>query len=153
MVNLRKRFSHANVRSTTHLWLPSFWLLSTPLRAMRGVMPRFRRAWRLALESYPLSACILSGRLRGRPRLLFRGGIASTISSSIVVSATLAPVHFSARGMPLRQTTRWRLVPGFPLSVGFLPVACSLASPFLPLWHSLFASPKRLLTNLSYLLG
>ena len=41
---------------------------------------RLRRAARLALESYPLSACILSGRLRGLPRLLLRGGIASTIS-------------------------------------------------------------------------
>jgi hypothetical protein len=150
MVNLRKRLSHANVRSITHRCLPNFSLLSIPRLAIRGVMPRFLRTSLLALESYPLSACILSGLLRGRPRLLFRAGMASTISSSIVVSAVLAPVHFNARGIPLRQTTRWRFVPGFPLSVGFLPVA---SSPFLPLWRSLFVSPKRLLTNLSHLPG
>lgn len=153
MVNLRKRLSQANVRSTTHLYRPSFSLLSTPRLAIRGIMPRFLRASRLALESYPLSACSLPGRLRGLPLLPLSGGMASTISSSIVVSAILAPVHFTAKGIPLWQTTTWRFVPGLPLSVGFLPVACSLASPFLPLWHSLSASPKRLLSSLWHLLG
>jgi hypothetical protein len=83
-----------------------------------GMMPRLRRASLLALESYPLSACSLTGRLRGRPlpfAPLLTGGMASTISSSIVVSATLAPVSFRARGIPRRQTTgaarRWRFVP------------------------------------------
>ena len=134
---------------------PSFSLLSTPRIAWRCeerclACEELRRAARLALESYPLSACILSGRLRGRPRLLLRGGIASTISTSVVVSATLAPVHFRTRGIPLRSTIIWRFVPGLPLSVGFLPVPCS---PFLPLWHSLFASPKKHETNLSHLPG
>lgn len=153
MVKRLKRLSHANVRSTTHLCLPSFSLLSIPRLAIRTPMPRLLSASRLALEAYPLSACILSGRLRGLPLLLFKEGMASTISSSIVVSATFAPVHFRTSGIPFRSTTRWRFVPGFPLSVGFLPVPCSLASPFLLLWHSLFVSPKRLLTNLYHLPG
>src|SRR5450759_3202446 len=141
MVSLRKWLSQAKVRSTTHLYRPNFSLLSMPRLAIRGVMPLLRRACRLALESYPLSACTLTGRLRGRPLLLCRGGIASTISSSIVVSATFAPVHFMARGIPLLSTTRWRFVPGLPLSVGFAPVP---SPPFLHPWLALLPNPPRL---------
>src|SRR3712207_166469 len=74
------------------------------------------------------------------------GGMASTIISSVLVSATLAPVHLTARGTPRRQTTTWRFVPGLPLSVGFGPTAWP---PFLP---GLKPSPKMLLTSQSLLL-
>ena len=42
----RQRLIHAKVRSMTHLCRPSFWLVSTPRRAMRGAIPRRRQAWR-----------------------------------------------------------------------------------------------------------
>jgi hypothetical protein len=65
----------------------------------------------------------LSGLLRGLPLLPLTGGIASTIISNVIVSATLAAIHHTARGIPARQTTRWRFVPGLPLSVGDGPTA------------------------------
>ncbi len=78
-----------------------------------------------------MSACSLAGRLRGRPgrpRGPMMGGMASTSGSSWVESWALAAERRTARGMPLRSTTRWYLDPALPRSVGLGPV-CS--PPFL----------------------
>jgi len=122
ILSLLKRFSHECVRSTTQRWRPSRSLDSTPLRAIRGVIPRRRKAALFFFESYPLSACNLAGRLRGRPWGSLIGSMASRVDSSIVVSLTLAAVNTIASGMPWRSTTRWRFVPCLPRSVGFGPV-------------------------------
>jgi hypothetical protein len=121
-LSLLKRFSHECVRSTTQRCRPSRSLDSMPLRAIRGVMPRWRKTALFFFESYPLSACNLSGRLRGRPRGSLIGSMASSVDSSIVVSLTLAAVNTIASGTPWRSTTRWRFVPCLPRSVGFGPV-------------------------------
>src|SRR5690606_3076359 len=55
--------------------------------------------------------------------------MASATSVSAMLSWRLAPVRTTARGMPVRSTMMWRLVPGLPRSVGFGPVA----SP--PFWR------------------
>lgn len=54
-------------------------------------------------------------------------GIASRAASSSSESWTLAAERTIASGMPVRSTTRWRLLPALPRSVGFGPVA---APPF-----------------------
>lgn len=59
------------------------------------------------------------------------GSTASRSSSKTIESWTFAAVSTTARGMPLRSETRWRLVPFFPLSVGFAPV---FGPPFWPGW-------------------
>jgi hypothetical protein len=68
---------------------------------MRGVIPRERRAFRTAEESYALSACSLAGRFRGRPGFL-RGpmidGTASTSGRSWVESWVLAADRRTASG-------------------------------------------------------
>src|SRR5215207_2811483 len=46
-------------------------------------------------------------------------------------TGTLAALSTTASGMPLRSETRWRLVPFFPLSVGFAAV---FGPPFWPGW-------------------
>src|SRR4028118_1003740 len=51
------------------------------------------------------------------------GGMASTTSSSILLSWTLAPVSVRARGMPCASVRTCRLVPALPRSVGLGPVA------------------------------
>ena len=98
-----------------------------PRRAMRGVMPRARRARRRSDESYALSPCSLTGRFRGRPGRL-RGpmiaGIASTSGRSWVASWALAGERRTASGMPCWSTTRWYFDPGLPRSTGFGPI-CS----------------------------
>ena len=73
-------------------------------------------------KSCPVSACSFFGRLRGRPRGLRIGQMVSTSSSSALESWTLAAVWIAASGTPFRSTTRWRLEPDLPLSVGFGPV-------------------------------
>ena len=67
-----------------------------PGRAMRGRMCRRRQAARFFAELYALSACSLSGRLRGRPRGPAMGCTASSIFSSICPSWTLAAVSSMA---------------------------------------------------------
>jgi len=67
--------------------------------------------------------CSFLGRRRGRPRGWRTGGTASSASSSTVLSWTLAAVSRTASGIPCRSTTRCRLLPGLPRSVGFGPVA------------------------------
>jgi hypothetical protein len=125
--------SQARVRSTTHLCLPSFSLLSTPLRAMRGVIPLFLRAHLHRSKSYPLSPCSLLGLfLLPLPssRGFLIGLMASTTSVRALESWTLAGVQITASGTPLASTTTWRFVPGLPLSVGLGPVH---SPPFWPL--------------------
>ena len=131
MAKRRIRANHAKVRSTTQRWRPSRSLLSTPRRAMRGSMPRWRQARRQRLASYALSACSLPGLWRGFPGLPLTGTTASSNSASGTLSCTLAPVNTKASGRPLRSVKRWRFVPALPRSVGFGPVA---APPFLPGW-------------------
>src|SRR5215210_7464772 len=46
---------------------------------------------------------------------------ASMSSSKTIESWTFAAVSITASGTPLRSVTAWRLVPFFPLSVGFTP--------------------------------
>src|SRR5436190_11417050 len=152
MVSLRLLSSQERVRSAAHLCRPNFWLLSTPLRAIRHVIPRVPRAFRHLGMSYALSPCHLSGRLRGRPGLPCGrriGSMLSTISSKTRESWVLAPVSFTERGMPHRSTTRWRFVPGLPLSVGFGPTACACGSPFLLPSLARCPSRGRRVTNLS----
>lgn len=118
--------SQASVRSTTHLCLPNRSLLSTPLLAIRGMMPLFLNARLQRSKSYPLSACSLVGRfLLPLPssRDFLIGLIASTTSVRALLSWTLAAVQITVSGIPCLSTTIWRFVPGFPLSVGFGPVA------------------------------
>lgn len=86
-------------------------------------MPRRRQARRQRPKSYALSACNLAGRRRGRPRGCRIGATRSSASSRTVRSWTGAAVSRIASGMPRRSTTRWRLLPGSPRSVGFGPVA------------------------------
>lgn len=74
-------------------------------------------------------------------------GIASTISSSIFTSGTLAPVIRIAKGCPTRSEITCRLVPGLPRSVGLGPVA---APPFLP---GCWQNPDRPDSNQSVALG
>jgi hypothetical protein len=79
-----------------------------------------------------LSACRFTGRLRGRPRRWRggrNGGSASTVSSGLRASCALEPEIVTASGVPWRSTTRWRLVPGLPRSVGSLPVASPPREP------------------------
>jgi hypothetical protein len=81
----------------------------------------------------PLSPWSLVGRLRGRPgrpRGPLTGGTASTTASSSMESWVLAADSPTAKGMPLRSTSRWYLDPGLPRSVGFGPVS----SP--PVWRA-----------------
>src|ERR671914_1853220 len=59
------------------------------------------------------------------------GSTASMSSSKTIESCTLAAVVITARGIPFRSETRWRLVPFFPLSVGLLAV---FGPPFWPGW-------------------
>jgi hypothetical protein len=85
------------------------------------------------LVAHPLSPWSLAGRLRGRPgrpcgRLI--GGTTSTTASSSMESWVLAAESATARGMPLRSTSSWYLLPGLPRSVGFGPVS----SP--PAWRA-----------------
>ena len=63
-------------------------------------MPRLRSPSLSLLSSYALSACSLSGRWRGRPRLPRTGGIASTVASSSLPSGTFAPERVVASGKP-----------------------------------------------------
>ena len=103
-----------------------------PRRAMRGVMPRARRARRRGEASSALSAWSLAGRLRGRPgfpRGPMSGGMASTSGSSCAASCTLAAERRTASGIPLRSTTRWYLESELPRSVGFGPVWCPPFGP------------------------
>ena len=106
-----------------------------PLRAMRTLMRRAWSAWRQRRKrkSYALSACSLSGRLRGRPccpagRRM--GGTASTRTANGVGLWRLAGVRQGTRGTPRRSTTRWRFVPGLSRSVGFGPTCSAGAPPF-----------------------
>ena len=114
---------------------------------MRGRVRRSRHSRRQRRWSYApdhvrgrlLSAWSLSGRRRGRPRLPLRtGGMASSVGASIMLSCWLAGPISTPSGVPRASTTRWRLLPGLPLSVGLGPVA---APPFLlaqwrcPGWH------------------
>jgi hypothetical protein len=50
------------------------------------------------------------------------GSTASMSSSKTIESWTFAAVSATASGTPFRSETRWRLVPFFPLSVGFAAV-------------------------------
>ncbi len=63
--SLRNRWSQANVRSTTHRWMPSFSFDSMPLPAMRGGMSRPRQAFRHRLKSQSLLRMEI---LRAHPR-------------------------------------------------------------------------------------
>ena len=148
MASLLNWPSQASVRSTTHLCLPNRSLLSTPRRAILGMMFLLRRSFRHLSKSYPLSACSLVGRfLRPLPRYLgfIIGLIASTTSVRALLSWTLAAVQITASGTPWASTTICRLVPGFPLSVGFGPVA----SP--PFWLLLLQNQQQHATNRSCL--
>jgi hypothetical protein len=110
-------------------------------------MPRLRNACRFSRELYALSACNFLGRLRGRPRLPLIGSMASTVSSSIHMSWTLAALSTTASGMPFLSTTRWRFVPGLPRSVESFQVLV----PPRPLQRS--KNPARHETNQSGRLG
>ena len=90
------------VHSTTQRCLPSRSLLTTPGLALRPMMPRSLR-WDLhRLKSLPLSACSLSGLLRGRPA---NSAIALAHSSNILESCLFAPLAKLTRGLPLASTT------------------------------------------------
>lgn len=119
----RKRANQARVRSTTHRCLPRRSLLSMLRRAMRGMIARWRSAWRQWAKSYPLSACSLAGRRRGRPAHWRIAGTASTTGSSNLLSCRLAGEIFRASGKPLASKRICRLEPGLPRSVGFGPVS------------------------------
>ncbi len=70
-----------------------------------------------------VSACTFWGRFLGlRLPGPLMGSTASMSSSKAIESWTLAAVSITASGTPLRSEIRWRFVPFFPLSVGFLPV-------------------------------
>jgi hypothetical protein len=73
------------------------------------------------------------------------GSTASMSSSKTIESWMFAALSITASGMPLRSETRWRLVPYFPLSVGFLPV---FGPPFWRGWR-----PNRGGTLPLYLVG
>ncbi len=73
-------------------------------------------------ELIPLVGVELVGALRGRPGSPGTTGMTSTRASKTTESCRLAPVTASAKGTPRRPTTRWRLVPSLPRSVGFGPV-------------------------------
>jgi hypothetical protein len=91
-----------------------------------GAIPRRRSAARQRGQCTPLSPWSLAGRLRGRPGRPcgpLIGGTAATTASSSMESWVLAAESATARGMPLRSTSRWYLLPGLPRSVGFGPVS------------------------------
>ena len=79
-----------------HLWRPRWALLCTLCRAIRGLMPRARQSRRQRRWSYLLSACSLSGRLRGRPRPVARApGSACSVAISIMLSCRVIPPRHS----------------------------------------------------------
>jgi hypothetical protein len=117
---------HASDRSTIQRYRPSRSLAWMPRRAMRGAMPRERRARRFSDESYALSGWNLAGRKQGcpgRPRGPTSGGMASCRGSSSFESWTFAAERRTASGIPLRSTTRWDLLPRLPRSAGFGPIS------------------------------
>jgi hypothetical protein len=69
-----------------------------------------------------LSACSLSGLLRGLPLLPLTGRTESTSSSKTVESCTLAAVCITASGTPFAWVTACRLELGWPRSSGLAPV-------------------------------
>ena len=70
------------------------------------------------------------GLRRGRSRRLARTpGMAWSVGASMRLSWRLAPLNVRPSGVPRASVTRWRFVPGLPLSVGFGPTA----SP--PFWR------------------
>ena len=85
-----------------------------------------------ALAAFPPAApvvvALVGVQLGGsRPRLPERtGGTASRVAVSILLSCRLAPLRATPSGVPRPSTTRCRLVPGRPRSVGFGPVAAPL---------------------------
>ena len=122
IVRRRKRADQARVRSTTQRWRPRRSERSTPRRAMRGVIDRSRRSVRQRRWSQALSARSLFGRQRGRPRPRRTPGTTSSTAASMRLSCRLAPLSSKPSGVPRASTTRWRLVPGRPRSVGFGPI-------------------------------
>ena len=62
------------------------------------------------------------GRHRGRPRLPWSGGIASTSGNASCESCRLAPVKRIASGTPRASQIKCRLLPRLARSVGFGPV-------------------------------
>ncbi len=119
------------MRSTTHRYRPSRSLESMPRRAIRGVMPRARRARRSSEDHRPCRRGAWPGACEDVPvfpRGPMIGGMASTSGSSCVASWALAAERRTASGTLFRSTTRWYLEPGLPRSTGFGPV-CS--PPFL----------------------
>ena len=99
-----------------------------PLRALRTLIPRLRRAIRQRGVSDALSAWTLSGRWRGRPRGRLRGGILAISAAQTLPSRRLAALRRRASGRPCRSTTTGRLLPALPPSVGCGPVCAP------PLW-------------------
>ncbi len=124
------------MRSTTQRCLPSCWLLSMPRRAMRGVMPRLRRSPGGSGRSHrPCRRGAFRAACGGVPGGGAPGG-SHRPPWSAMLSWRLAPVRTRASGRSVRSTTRCRLVPGLPRSVGFGPVA----SP--PFWREPRRHPR-----------
>src|SRR5262245_18036751 len=87
---------------------------------MWAVNPNSWTISRTSSKSYPLSRhipCGLPGAGWGRST-----GMLSKVSRASFMSLRLAPPTASPTGMPSASTSRLRLAPSLPRSVGFLPV-------------------------------
>ncbi len=118
----RNRASQAG-QGPLHLPAVAAELLAVPRRAARGMMPPARPARRHRRWSRPLSAWSLPGRRRGRPRRPRVGGTASSAGAGRRRSGRSAGRVVGPSGVPPPSTTRWRLVPALPRSVGSGPAA------------------------------
>lgn len=76
-----------------------------------------------------MSACSFHGRFLGRPRPWRMPGTPSRILSKGTESCWFAGPTSTANGMPFTSVIRWCLVPFFPRSVGFGPIASPPFSP------------------------
>lgn len=92
---------------------------STPLRAMRTMMPRRRTSTCSTRTSYALPACSFSGRCRGRPRRPRMGMIESSSGNRNWLSWVLAAEISTVSGMPVRSHSTWIFEPGLPRSTRF----------------------------------
>jgi hypothetical protein len=113
----------------TELGKPSQAALDFPavsVKALNGVgtAPGDARSEAAALPAAPamvaaLSAWSLWGRQRGRPGWPRMRSTASSVGADMRLSCRLAPLVVRPGGLPLSSTTRCRLVPALPRSVGW----------------------------------
>src|SRR5690606_31329977 len=117
------------LRSTTQRWRPSFWLVSMPMRARRGTIPRRCNQTRRSALLYALSPCSLPGLRRRGPRRDRIAGMAPTKGLTANPSGVVAAERPVARGSPPRSVSTCSFEPGLPRSTGFGPVIAPSFSP------------------------